>query len=96
MLLNFNRQYADAAETMRGYIGGGQSEEAHRLAHSLKGVAATLEANELADAAAAVEQAYRSGETGAVPLLVQRMEEKLKLAILAVRTLVAPVSVDLS
>ena len=52
MLLSFRDQNKDAAGDLRAQIAAGKTEEAGRLAHTLKGVAATLEAKELASAAA--------------------------------------------
>jgi HPt (histidine-containing phosphotransfer) domain-containing protein len=63
MMLGFRDRFTGAASEMRGLIAAGRTAEAERLAHSLKGAAATLEARELANAAGDVEAALRSGQT---------------------------------
>lgn len=60
-MLSFAAQYADAGSHLRQLIHAGETEEAQRLAHSLKGIARTLEAIELGDAASAIENALRGG-----------------------------------
>jgi len=66
MLLTFHKQYADAAIQLREHLAADRIEEALLLAHSLKGLAATLEAAELTRTAAAVERKIRSGDLGEV------------------------------
>jgi len=90
LLLSFHKQYVNAAGTMREYIASGRFEDAHRLAHSLKGIAATFEAVDLTDAASAVERAFRTGRTEDLDTLVGLLEQALAPAISAAGTL-APV-----
>ena len=59
MLLSFQEHYRSAASELRQLIAEGKTEEANRVAHSLHGVAATLEAKDLANAAASIEHAIR-------------------------------------
>jgi two-component system sensor histidine kinase/response regulator len=87
MLLSFRDQYKGAAGELGQQIAEGKTDEAGRLAHSLKGVAATLEANELASAAANIEHALREGLMDGVEGLVKTMEGALKPAIAAAGTL---------
>jgi two-component system, sensor histidine kinase and response regulator len=83
MLREFHQQYTHAAIDLRAQLNAGQVEEAHRLAHSLKGVAATLEARELAEAAAALGQALREDRVEGLSELISTLEEALDLAIVA-------------
>jgi diguanylate cyclase (GGDEF)-like protein len=65
----------------------GRVEEANRLAHSLKGIAATLEAKDLADAAAAVEHALREKRLENLDTLIGDLDAKLRPALAAVASL---------
>ncbi len=87
MFLSFRDQYKGAAAELQGLIAEGKTDEAGRLAHSLKGVAATLEAKELADAAANIEHSIREGSTGGLEGLIKTMEGALEPAIAAAGTL---------
>lgn len=87
LLLMFRDNYANAALDLRRMLSEDNNEEALRLAHSLKGVAATLSAKELTDTAAAVEQAFRDGKTETMTALVNAVDEALKPAIAALATL---------
>ncbi len=95
MLLSFHEHYRSAASELRQLIAQGKTEEANRLAHSLQGVAATLEAKDLADAAASIENAIREGAMHGLGALIETMESTLDPAIAAVSSLdrrVAPSS----
>lgn len=59
-------------------------ENAQRLAHSLKGIAATLEARDLAEASATVEHALRDGTIDGLDAKIDAMEQRLGPAIIAV------------
>jgi two-component system, sensor histidine kinase and response regulator len=83
MLLSFREQYRCAVSEVRQQIAEGKTEEANRLVHSLKGVAATLEAKELASAAATIEHAIRAGAMEDMDSLLETLETALKPAIAA-------------
>ncbi len=87
MLLSFRDQNKDAADELREQIAAGKTEEASRLAHTLKGVAATLEAKELASAAADIEHALREGLMDGMDGLIKTLERALAPAIAAAGTL---------
>ena len=88
LLLRFHETYWNAAEELRRLLADRRDEEGERLAHSLKGTAGTLEAGELAAAAAAVELAYREGRIKEIPPLVARLERALPPALDAADSLV--------
>ena len=92
MMFSFRKQFAHAGTDLRQLIIDGKREDAERLAHTLKGVARTLEAAELGDAAFAVENELRSGDPRYVELLVERMEKMLAPAIVAAASLDANVA----
>ena len=70
LLLDFAARYADAVPQLRAQIAAGDREGAHRLAHTLKGVAATLGAGEVATAAGTVERLLGEDTAGVEPALV--------------------------
>jgi two-component system sensor histidine kinase/response regulator len=64
LLRKFAEQQANAGATIRAALANGDDATAERTAHSLKGAAATLGANALAEAAARAETAIKSGQDG--------------------------------
>jgi PAS domain S-box-containing protein len=89
LLLGFRDKYAHAGRDLRELLAAGKSEEAERLAHSLKSVAAMLEAGKLAAAAAELEHALHRGETVDLELHIDKAEYELRPAIEAVNSLEA-------
>jgi two-component system, sensor histidine kinase and response regulator len=89
MLRGFHEKYADAVPELQAEIRAGRMGDANRLAHSLKGVAAMLEATDLANAAAAVEDALREERLENLDLLIDDLEAKLRPALTAVASLEA-------
>jgi HPt (histidine-containing phosphotransfer) domain-containing protein len=87
IIFGFRDKYERAAFDLRGLIAQGKLEDAERLAHSLRGIAATLEAKELAEAASAVECAFRSRAMERLSSLIDTLEEALAPAIAAVNSL---------
>jgi CheY-like chemotaxis protein/HPt (histidine-containing phosphotransfer) domain-containing protein len=87
LLMGFRNQYASAGSDLRAHIAKGRTEDAERLAHSLKSVAAMLEAGDLAEASSAVEQAFRKGGTAEMGSLIDTLEAELAPAIVAVNSL---------
>jgi PAS domain S-box-containing protein len=87
MLLSFRKQFKSAPSELRQQIAEGKTEEAGRLAHSLKGVAAALEAKDLANAVASIENAIREGRLEGLKALIETMETALEHAIAAAGSL---------
>ena len=79
LLLRMRKDYRDAAEQIQAQLDAGNDAEAMRLAHSLKGVAATLHISQLQKAAAAIEASLaandRQGADLLMPALLRAMEE---------------------
>ena len=84
IMFGFREKYANAGSELRRLTAARKTEEAERLAHSLKGVAATLEARKLSEAALAVEIAFRTGDTQDLGPLIDTVEKELGPAIAAV------------
>ncbi len=92
MLLGFANKYVNTGADLWKHLAEGRIEEAERLAHSLKGIAATLEARDLAVAAGALEQAFRAGHTENLAPLIEAVERELGPAVTAATSLDQPQS----
>jgi two-component system sensor histidine kinase/response regulator len=90
MMGRFHDQFAGAAAEIRLKLAEGKTEEATRLAHSLRGGAATLEASEVARLAGAIEERLRRGLDTGLDTLVDSLEIALLAAIEAAHSLEAP------
>ncbi len=92
LMLGFRDQYADAISNLVEQVAANRNADAERLAHSLKSVAAMLEAKDLAEAASSLEHAFRSGKTAdtdsaILASLIATLERELDPAIAAVNSL---------
>ena len=90
LLLTFRDQYANAISQLKRDLGEHRAEAAQRLVHSLKSVAATLEAGELTEAALAVENTLRAGQTEGLAGLIDVLQKKLAPAIAAASSIDRP------
>jgi len=74
---DFARSVVDESPGMlaeiRDALAGGRIEEAHRMAHGLKGMLATLEARPATAAAAEVEKLTRAGDAAAAAAEADRL-----------------------
>jgi CheY-like chemotaxis protein len=75
LLKQFAADFRSFAEQLAQCLREGKHEDAQRLAHSLKGVAANLGAHRVADAASELERVLRSGEP--LETALQRVEREL-------------------
>ena len=89
LILDFGRNFADVATTLRQQADDGMTDDARRTAHTLKGVAAALEAGEVARAAQQLEDALARSDTSDLPALLARLEAALRPALAASRSLAA-------
>ncbi len=87
LLLIFRDTYFNAVPELRQLLVDGHEEDAHRLVHSLKGAAGSLEAKELLDAAAAIESALLNGNVPEMTPLINALDLALMSAISAIDTL---------
>ena len=81
ILGRFRSDYRDKATRLRAALDGGDLPLAQRIAHTLKGAAAMIEARRLRRLATEVEHAMRSG-VGADPRLVERLGRELERVML--------------
>jgi hypothetical protein len=87
LMLGFRDQYTSAISDLNEHVAAGRDADAERLVHSLRSVAAMLEAKDLTEAAFAIERAFRSGETANLDSLIETLEIVLTPAIAAADSL---------
>lgn len=87
LIFSFRERYEYAAIELRDLILQARHDDAERLAHTIKGIAATLGAEELRIAAEAIEQVYQHGQ-GEVPAeLLENFGSALNAAVRAATSL---------
>jgi signal transduction histidine kinase/CheY-like chemotaxis protein len=83
VVVGFHNSYGDAAERLDRLFAEGQTAEVERLAHTLKGLAATLGAKALTEASAALEEAMRRGDGPAAGQWIDEVKVRLAHALTA-------------
>ena len=87
LMLGFRDQYASAISDLKEHVAAGRNADAERLVHSLRSLAAMLEARDLTKAAFAIEHAFRSGEIANLDSLIETLGTALAPAIAAADSL---------
>lgn len=87
LILGFRDSYADVADRLSDMIRAGQVDEAQRLAHSLKGVAASLELAEVAELARQVEDWLGASMPGDGAALLSPLARAVGQAVAVAATL---------
>lgn len=87
LLIRFYEKYAEAETQLRQWIEVENFSEAKDLAHSIKGVASTLAATELATAAAAFEMALHSEQLDKIRPSLDDFMAALSVALIAAASL---------
>ncbi len=77
LLAGFRSHYGDAVEQIRAALAADRRQEAHRLAHTLKGLAETIGAHTLAAAAANLETTLSEASAPVPTCLLQALEVEL-------------------
>ena len=88
LLRMFKDEHAHDIQKIELALGHTDQEVAHRLAHSLKGVAATIGAEQLALAAKGLEQAIRNGESLSYGKCLDEVEAAMNVTMAAIEELV--------
>ena len=83
VLVSFHANYVGMGEELDKLLAESRADEMHLIANTLKGLAATLGANALSLAAAALEKALRSGRISEVPSLVAILKAELAPSVAA-------------
>ncbi|CAA7622191.1 PAS (fragment) [Magnetospirillum sp. LM-5] len=87
MIVGFHEEYAGAIDQLRRLIAEGRTGEAERLVHSMKSIAWTLGAENLAGSAIALEQSLREGFYADLEILLSGLERELAPALASAATL---------
>lgn len=93
LIVTFAQNNRDAVARLREAIAQERLEEAHRLAHTLKGVAASLELPAVAILASRLEACLRAGEAEPLGELLDELDGLLAAAVGAADMLAGPVIV---
>jgi HPt (histidine-containing phosphotransfer) domain-containing protein len=83
LLRRFAERHGNARQEIAAAISAGESAVAERLAHTLKGVAGTVGATEISEAAARIEAALKTG--GDTEIALGLLDVRLSLAVAAIR-----------
>ncbi len=86
LIVMFRDRYASAPESLRELYEHGQTQELYRLAHTLKGVAGSLEASEALRAARNLETALQKDPKADVRELVETLATSTQAALLAAKS----------
>lgn len=93
LIKGFAEHFSHAANKMRALIADAQWDEAKALAHSLVGVAASLELSALTQAAKSIDAALTQARFELLPALLSSLEAALDQAVRAARS-IGPLTVD--
>jgi HPt (histidine-containing phosphotransfer) domain-containing protein len=85
LLVKFSREYADAAERVRALLEAEDRDAAERLAHTVKGVAGNIGAEDLEAAGGELEAAIKLRDAGAAGASLKRFSAALAAAVEALR-----------
>lgn len=81
LLLKFRQSQASAVEEIRESLAAGDHERAHRIAHTVRGVAGNISAKELQAAAATIDIALRESETARAEANLPALEAALRRVV---------------
>ena len=88
LLAEFYVDHGDDINEIRSSLSNGDNETAQRLAHTIKGVAATIGANDMNLKAKDLEAALKSGQFNNVDQLVEQLEQAMTPVLEGLATLV--------
>ena len=94
IIVGFHESFAGAPETLDRLAAENRLDELERLAHTLKSAAATLEADDLSEAAADLEHTLHDGMISALPPLVTALKDKLAPALAAAARMAAAPTIN--
>ena len=87
LLVKFRVSHATVIDDIRASLDGEDQETAHRLAHTLKGVAGNIGADDLRAAATAVDAAFKDSDAAKVRALLPATGEQLDRVLAAIAPL---------
>ena len=83
LIVGFQENYADVCGRLSGLVEAGQTEEAMHLAHSLRGVAASLGLTSVSNVARQLEGLVQSGREGQISDLLLELDDAMRAAVTA-------------
>ncbi len=89
LIISFGNSYGEAGKELNGLLANGQVEEARRFAHTLKGVAGSLELPKVQAIAAEIERQIAGGALTDIGSRIAMLDTELAPAITAARSLTA-------
>lgn len=92
LIINFGERYADIAQDLAGMIASGATVEARRLAHTLKGVAGSLELPGVQAMAADIERLIAVGDLDDISHRIDALGAEIAPAIAAAQRLAPDMS----
>lgn len=87
LIVTFGESYANVAQDLEGHLSAGLLPDARRIAHSLKGVAGSLELGTVQAIAADIEKKLASGDKDGARATIADLDAAMAPAISAARTL---------
>jgi HPt (histidine-containing phosphotransfer) domain-containing protein len=87
LLLKFSRSQAEAVTEIQSALTANDTETAHRLAHTVKGVAGNIGANDLFEAAVAVDAAFKDEDREGIERGLPRLEGELRRVLTSIGAL---------
>ena len=87
LMVRLREGFADAPKRIRALLAAGSHEEAERLAHTLKAVAGTMGANDVAARAAELEIQLRSGDHRSAGPAIDALQTALAVALASIASL---------
>jgi CheY-like chemotaxis protein len=81
LLLKFRQSHARAVEDIRSALDAGDYERAHRIAHTVRGLAGNIGAKELQAAAVAVDAAFKDSDPARAETVVPALEAALRRVV---------------
>lgn len=94
LIVNFGDSYATAGATIHELLAAGQEDDAHRLVHTLKGVARSLSVAGVPEAADRLEAWFDANPRGDIAALIAALDTQLAPAIRAAQGLARPAPAD--
>ncbi|MBL6458992.1 response regulator [Belnapia sp. T6] len=90
LIVDFGTRFAGTVTELRQAFGRGEWQDARRVAHTLRGVAGSLEIRDVAEAARLLEDAAHAQRPDGIEALLVRLEQAMEPALAAARGLVPP------
>ncbi len=88
LLIKFHGSNLDVSDEIRKAFGNGEYDEIRKTAHSIKGVAGLISANDLFESARDLEESIRQGDTDGLEPKIESFNKDMKLVLDSIGALV--------